>query len=343
MKTAELAKLLSVPDLPAYISRVDDLLCSLIVADSPSIRDPALRILRNGGKRLRPILVIAAASSRSKKIDDNVIASCAAIELAHIGTIVHDDIIDKADVRWGEPTINSQEGVDNAIIIGDYLLSIASAQAATVSKEVAHVLASTIATVCDGQSQETSDEFNVNRSIDSYLATIRKKTAVLISAACQIGGLCADLPAAQVDALVRYGEAFGMTFQLIDDVLDFLSTSEIMGKPVGNDMKEGVYTMPLLLALQGPSNAIVAPWLGKTPSTHPVQPEVVDTLLHSGAIKKTLAEVRRYNLDAVNAISEFGDSDLVIGLSKLPDYYLDWALKKCVVVVEPDAKAVMLK
>lgn len=310
---------------------MDGLLHSLVTTDNPNIKVPALRVVRNSGKRLRPIMLIAAAWNKQKQIDETTIASCAALEMAHISTLVHDDIIDNSSKRRGEPTINIQEGVNSAILAGDYLLAVAIAQASTVSKEVAQLLAISIATVCDGQSQEMADNFNLGRSMDNYLETIRKKTAALMSAACQIGGLCAGSSPKEVEALGRFGGAFGMSFQLVDDLLDFLSTAEVLGKPVGNDMKEGVYTMPLIIALKGTNSSEMKTCLGKNPKLS----EVVDILSRSGAIDKTLLEVQNYNADAVRAISDFDKS----GLSKLPDFYLESALKKCVVDPYPKYRA----
>jgi heptaprenyl diphosphate synthase len=328
LKLEELAKLLKIPELPTYIGRAEKAIDNILTVSNSSLHDPSSRLIKGGGKRLRPFFVIAAASIQGGNVGDDVIASCAAIELAHIGTLVHDDIIDDAEVRWGIPTVNAKEGISSAILVGDYLLALASAEAATVSKEVAYIVASTVAEMCDGQSQETNDNYNVERSIKSYLGTIYKKTAVLTSAACRIGAICAGLPDQQVEALTKYGEAFGMAFQITDDLLDFLSTTEAMGKPVGNDIKEGVYTMPLLLALQGEDQGEVRSWLGKNPSSQPKQNKIVETLLQSGAFGATLKEIQKYNNIAAVSVRKLGKNDVVEGLARLPEAYLNWALKK---------------
>jgi geranylgeranyl pyrophosphate synthase len=318
MNTTELAKLLGIPELPAYLKQVEQRLEEIVASsDNPDIREPALRVVRTGGKRLRPVLCLAAALSRGGKINDSVISAASAIELAHIATLIHDDIIDDSDLRRGIPTINSREGVDNAIIIGDYLLSLALVQAATASKEAA----------CEGQMQEKNDEYNVNRSISSYLTTINKKTAALTAAACRIGGLCGNLADEDIYMLAQYGEAFGMAFQITDDVLDFLSTTKLMGKPVGNDVKEGVYTMPLLLAIQGSSGELVKSWLGRKPSSHASRELIVTTLSQDGAFDESQAEINKYNNIAASSIKADG-STVLIGLSELPHVYEQLALKK---------------
>lgn len=328
MKLEELAKLLSIPELPNYIDRTEKAIYDILTVNNSNLHDPSLRLIQGGGKRLRPFFVIAAASSSGGGIDDDVIACCAAIELVHIGTLVHDDIIDDAEMRWGTPTVNAKEGINNAILVGDYLLALASAEAATVSKEVAYIIAATIAEMCDGQSQETSDNYNVDRSIESYRKTIYKKTAALTSAACRIGAICAGLPDKQIEALAKYGEAFGMAFQITDDLLDILSTPEAMGKPVGNDIKEGVYTLPILLALQGEQRDEVSSWLGEIPRSRPSQKKMVETLRNSGVIDETLKEIQKYNDLAETSLLDLKENGVVKGLGRLPDAYLGWALKK---------------
>jgi geranylgeranyl pyrophosphate synthase len=328
LKLEELATLLNIPELPAYITKTEQLIKDILTVSDSTLHGASLRLVEAGGKRLRPFFVIAAASSQGGYIDDNVIACCAAIELAHIGTLVHDDIIDDAEVRWGISTVNAKEGVSSAILVGDYLLALAAAEAATVSKEVAYLIAATIAEMCDGQSQETSDNYNVDRSIESYRKTIYKKTAALTSAACRLGAICAGLSDKQVMALSKYGEAFGMAFQITDDLLDILSTPEAMGKPVGNDIKEGVYTLPLLLALQGEHRDEVSSWLGEVPRSQPSQKKIVETLRSSGVIDETLKEIRKYNDLAVTSLLDLKENGVVKGLGRLPDAYLGWALKK---------------
>lgn len=328
MKIDDLAKLLGIPELPANIQQVDTALQSLVTTDNSSLREPSLRLVRSEGKRLRPCFVIAAALAQGSKVGNDVITCATAIELVHIGTLVHDDIIDDAELRWGVRTTNAQEGVNHAILVGDYLLALASAQAASVSKEVAYIVATTIAELCDGQSQETADNYNVERSMEAYLETIRNKTAALTSAACRVGAVCANLPHEQVEALAKYGEAFGMAFQITDDLLDFLSTSEAMGKPVGNDIKEGVYTLPVLLALQTEYRDDLRKWLGKNPDSKAQQEGIIETLRRSGVFVATLEEIQKYNEIAAASLSGLEKSKVVVGLASLPDVYLSWALKK---------------
>lgn len=325
MNAADLARLLNIPELPSCLNQVDKYLIESVGKANPHIKDPAVRLIKSGGKRLRPFLVIAAAKSQGGKIDDAVIRTCAAIELVHIGTIIHDDIIDKSDMRWGVPSINSHEGASHALVIGDYFLSLSAHVANSVSREVADVIAVAAMEICDGQSLETAEEYNLKRSIDSYMSAINKKTASLTSAACKVGGICAELNSSQIGALAKYGEFFGVSFQLIDDLLDFISTSEILGKPVGNDVKEGVYTLPLLLAFQKSAGKDLRKQLENGEIDHK---SVVQTLSSLDVFEETIQEIVRNGAVASRTIKELGSNEVIEGLAKLPSAYLDWALQK---------------
>ncbi len=317
-----------IPELAEYTQRVDRALEAALITDNSSLKQPALRVIQGGGKRLRPCLVIAWATSSGKAVDDTVIQAAVAIELLHIASLVHDDIIDQAATRRGVQTVNVKEGVASAILVGDYLLALALSQAAAVSLETAGIIANTFADMCEGQSQELADTYNPNRTIEAYLITIRNKTAALLAAACQIGGLCAGLTANEVVALRSYGEAFGMAFQLADDLLDFVSTPEMLGKPIGTDIRQGVYTLPILLSLQGPTRRLVHSWLGKKPQSRVSQAAVLKTLLDNNSIQQTHSRAQAYNKLAAKALGILNQNDGVIALANFPIFYLKKALQK---------------
>jgi len=166
------------------------------------------------------------------------------------GSLYHDDVMDEADTRRGVDTVNAKWGNLQAILAGDFLLSRASEIAASLGTEVAGLLARTIGRLCEGQIEELRHTYNAARPEASYLSSISGKTASLFATAARIGGLVADLDRPLIDALTEYGEAFGMVFQIADDLLDISATDEQLGKPAGHDMVEGVYTLPVLRTLQ---------------------------------------------------------------------------------------------
>jgi heptaprenyl diphosphate synthase len=327
MQSFDLAAVLRIPELPTYIKRVERAMADVLQTDNQYLHVPISRLLQVRGKRLRPSLVIAAALSQGAKITDDIIAGCVAVELIHISSLVHDDIIDAAVTRWNIPTISSKEGTSAAILVGDYLQAKACAHAATVNAGVAKVAAETIAALCAGQALELTDQNNIYRTEASYLTAIKGKTAALLEASCRIGALCAVLSKPQEQALAQYGHEFGLAFQLIDDVLDFLSTPELSGKPIGNDIREGTYTLPLILSL-GISGAKVKNHLQHPTNT--TTSTLMDILKKDTSFTKTIALARKYNASAVTSLRHMEHQDNVVGMRQLPTRYLDWALTNLV-------------
>jgi heptaprenyl diphosphate synthase len=327
MKPFDITELLNVPDLADYIKRVEKELDSTLLTDIDIIRQPVLRLIKARSKRLRPSLLVAIVVNQGVEIDESVIASCVSLELVHLASLVHDDIIDDADTRWGVPTISAKEGPRHAIIIGDYLFAKANQQAATVSAEVASIIAKTVAELCEGEISEMKDEYNLSRSIGNLLRAIEGKTGSLMSATCQIGGVCAGLNDYEVSLLDRYGKFFGVSFQFVDDILDFLSSDSLLGKPVGNDLVAGVYTMPLLITLNGSDGAVVKKLLGqKTRDDN----RITDLMLTNGSIKKSILLAHEYNQLAVKELDNFQDGQVKNSLLKLPDTYFKWALNNLI-------------
>ncbi len=330
MRTQDLAALLGLPDLADHLVEVERGLGQALRSDNTYLFEPGLRVVEAGGKRLRPVLAIAAAAAVAGEASWSppVRSGAVSVELVHVGSLVHDDIIDDADERRGVPTVNCIEGSSHAILVGDYLLARAGVEAARVSKEVAEVLAETIADLCDGQSRETVDLFNVDRQVDSVLKSVKGKTAALMRASCRIGALCTGCTGEQVEALSRFGEAFGMAFQIVDDVLDIVSTTRVMGKPVGNDLKEGVYTLPVLYALQDDHDDLLRSRLGQLINDPASVSELLELVKANGAVEQALDVARRFNRTATEALATLDGGRVVAGLAKLPDAYLEWALSE---------------
>jgi len=331
MTPADLAVLLGLPDLGAGLAAVEEALDRAIIVERAEIETPARRVVLGGGKRLRPALAIACAAAATGGgdelgLDPKVIAGAAAVELVQAGSLVHDDIMDGAGERRGVPTINAVEGPNQALLVGDFLLARAGQLAAGVSQQAAAFLAAAIADLCVGQSAEASTIYDPDRTIRAYEASIEGKTAALFRSACQIGAASAGAPDHAVAAVGEYGTAFGMAFQVIDDVLDIVSTAEALGKPVGNDIREGVYSLPVLLALDGPDGQALRSRLGSAPTEEDVAHAL--TLVRSSAgIAAALDAARDHNDRAVAALAALPEGPVVTGLARLPDAYLDWVLE----------------
>lgn len=331
MTPADLAVLLGLPDLAAGLAAVEEALDRAIVVDRDEIHGPARRVVLGGGKRLRPALSLACAAAATGQgdevvVDPRVIAGATAVELVQAGSLVHDDIMDEAGERRGVPTINAVEGPNQALLVGDFLLARAGLLAAGVSQDVATFLSIAIVDLCVGQSAEVATVYDPDRSIGAYEASIAGKTAALFRSACEIGASSAGASDEAVKALGEYGTAFGMAFQVIDDVLDVVSTAEALGKPVGNDIREGVYSLPVLLALDGPDGQALRARLGAAPSEDDVAHAL--TLVRSSAgVAAALDAARDFNDRAVAALAALPPGPVLDGLAQLPTAYLDWVLE----------------
>jgi heptaprenyl diphosphate synthase len=180
---------------------------------------------------------------------DAAITGAVAVELVHLGSLYHDDVIDEAETRRGVPSVNARWSNIVAILAGDYLLARASELAASLGAPVAALLAETIGELCRGQVLELQHLFDVDRSEEIYFSAIGGKTAALFATACRIGGMVAEVEGPTLDSLTEFGHHLGVCFQIVDDVLDVTGSDASLGKPAGNDLMEGVYTLPVILAL----------------------------------------------------------------------------------------------
>ncbi|HEY4460154.1 MAG TPA: polyprenyl synthetase family protein [Pseudonocardiaceae bacterium] len=212
--------------------------------------DGGLRpLLARPGKRLRPALVFAVAACGPETDKVAAINCAASLELMHLSSLIHDDLMDEADTRGGLPTLHKSIGPGGAIVGGDYLLAVGGGLAAEVSAQAAVVWQRTYADLCLGQASETANRYRTDTTTADYLAVVRGKTAALMSAACRLGALCGGMAPAHVEACAEFGEAFGVVFQLVDDLMDVFSTDELWAKPVAQDVPNGVYTACVLAAL----------------------------------------------------------------------------------------------
>jgi heptaprenyl diphosphate synthase len=242
--------LLELSQMDADRDRVEAAMLHAVRTRDAYLTQIASHLIVAGGKRLRPVMTIAAAKvGSSEPVSDNVILGGISCELVHLGSLYHDDVMDEGVTRRGVETVNAKWGNLQAILAGDFLLARASEIAAGLGNDIAGLLARTIGQLCEGQIEELRFTYNVSRAIPSYLLSIEGKTASLYSTAARIGGLVAGHDAGVVDALTNYGTSFGMLFQIIDDILDLTATDEELGKPSGHDMEEGVYTLPVMLHL----------------------------------------------------------------------------------------------
>lgn len=297
-------ELLRLPGLDSTLARVESELMQAVASPYPLLSHVASHLVGAGGKRLRPALLVLAAAATGAPADSNVVKGAVSVELVHMGSLYHDDVIDEAGSRRGVPSANARWGNLVAILTGDFLLARASEIAAGLGTEVVRVLASTIGQLCEGEVSQLHDAFSTKRTEAAYFESISSKTASLLSASTRIGGIVAGAGDSDVDCLARYGHALGIAFQIWDDLRDLVCTEAELGKPAGNDILEGTYTLPVIRALADPEAgpelaALLRPGLGP-----PDLDKARDIVIASGAVASSVAEGRRWADAAAKALSQ---------------------------------------
>jgi heptaprenyl diphosphate synthase len=293
---------LALPSLAGDLARVEDSLHAAVTTQDRFLAEVASHLIGAGGKRIRPTLTLCAAYAATDgdgPAAADAVTGAVAIELVHQGSLYHDDVIDEAETRRGVPSVNARWSNIVAILAGDFLLARASALAARLGGDVAEILASTIAELCRGQVLELQHLFDVDRSEEGYCSAIEGKTASLFGTSCRVGGMVSGVGGPTLDALTRYGFHLGMCFQIVDDVLDITATDAALGKPAGQDLVEGVYTLPVIHALA--STPALRERLG-----HPLDAEQLAEVRRlagsDGAIDTALGKARDHAVRAGDAL-----------------------------------------
>src|ERR687890_797986 len=288
------------------VARVEDLLVEVAGRAPEGLVEPALEALTAGGKRLRPILLVLSAGMGEPE-RSGLLTAATAVEILHTATLIHDDVVDKAESRRGKPTTVAGYGREAAVATGDYLFAETFYGLAQVGDPR---LVRAFAEAAMGLAAGELEQFRSSRGpveVEAYLEHIRMKTAGLFRAACVAGGTLGGLSIKQVDALATYGQALGLAFQMSDDVMDLVGKPGLMGKGVGADLAEGTVTLPVIFALKEGDAAVIRRVL-QTPRPSPEILEAgIEAVLATDAIRKT----ETWALGEVEAA--------IAGLELLPD------------------------
>ena len=240
------------PELAAAVqddlARVEARLRDVVRSAHPMLDAASGHLAEAGGKRVRPLLALLAARLGDPTAP-GVVDAAVVVELTHLATLYHDDVMDEAAVRRGAPSANARWTNTVAILTGDFLFARASDLTAGLGTEATRIQSRTFARLVEGQIAETAGPADGQDPVEHHLQVIADKTASLLSTSARLGALMAGAPAADVDTVARFGEVFGAAFQLSDDLIDVLSESGQSGKTPGTDLREGVRTLPVLLVL----------------------------------------------------------------------------------------------
>src|SRR6056300_1256502 len=245
-------------------------------------------IIGAGGKRLRPLLTLSAASLSGYGGSDHVTLA-AAVEYMHTATLLHDDVVDDSDMRRGQPTARKIWGNQASVLVGDFLLGQAfRMMVAARSLEALDILSGAAAIIAEGEVMQLAALQSTHMSEDHYLRIIDAKTAALFSAAAEVGGVIAEAPEREIEALKSYGRNLGIAFQLIDDALDYGGVGQVLGKNTGEDFREGKLTLPVILAFHRSDEADLQFW---QQALHAAQSGAADEALHDANFTQALSHM----------------------------------------------------
>ncbi|QLK86137.1 polyprenyl synthetase family protein [Staphylococcus sp. 17KM0847] len=233
------------------IKTIEKRLQTLIQSQDSTLESAARHLLSSGGKRVRPLFVILSSHVGPDKANESAYRVATALELIHMATLVHDDVIDYSDKRRGSWTIEKKWDKPTAILTGNFLLARALEHLSFIEDARIHeTLSYAITEVCRGELFQFQDQFRSNQSLTNYLRRINRKTALLIQLSTEVGAMTSGADDKTVRMMKQIGHYIGMSFQIIDDILDFTSSEEKLGKPVGSDLRNGHMTLPVLLEMR---------------------------------------------------------------------------------------------
>jgi geranylgeranyl pyrophosphate synthase len=311
------------------LDRVNARVAQVAQVDYPAASALVSDIVQAGGKRLRPLVLLLSGRAFDYKHGfDRLVTAAAGVELLHTASLIHDDTVDRSALRRGKPTLNSVLSAGATILIGDYLFAqSAMLAAATNSVRVVAVFASTLGDICDGQLREMFHAHRLDQSREEYEARIYGKTASLFAGAAEMGAVLGNAPEEQIQALRQYGSDIGMAFQVVDDLLDVTGGTADLGKPAGNDLRQGTVTLPTLQYASGLAESS-SEWrsLKRVASGEAEDAaefdDVVSAIRASGAIEQTYEVAESFVERAKQRIEDLPDEDTRELLAQVADFAL---------------------
>jgi heptaprenyl diphosphate synthase len=304
------------------ISIIEKELEASVQSNNDILQEASMQLLKAGGKRIRPVFVLLAA--KFGHYDISALKNIAVpLELIHMGSLVHDDVIDDAELRRGKKTIKSQWNNRIAMYTGDFIFGKAIETTTFFENPQIHqILSNAMLEMCLGEIEQIRDQYNWGQSFRVYLRRIKRKTALLIAVSCELGALAAKADYKTQRNLYRFGYNVGMSFQITDDVLDFVGTEEQLGKPAGGDLRQGNVTLPALYAMHHDSvmkKQIVDLLATKFPENVDLT-DIITAIKQSGGVEYSLAVSDQYLQKAYVALEELPDIEEKTYLREIAAY-----------------------
>ncbi|KAB2974182.1 polyprenyl synthetase family protein [Streptomyces sp. SS1-1] len=311
-------------DVQAGLAAVEEGLLEATKSEVPFITGAAQHLVRAGGKRFRPLLVMLAARF-GDPYAPGIVPSAVVVELTHLATLYHDDVMDEAEVRRGVDSANTRWGNSVAVLTGDFLFARASHILADLGPEAVRVQAEAFERLVTGQILETAGPQDGRDPVEHYLDVLSGKTGSLVAVSCRFGAMMSGADETVVDVLTQYGERLGVAFQLADDVLDIASDSHESGKTPGTDLREGIPTLPVLRLRERaerlglPEDIALCELLASDLSDDARLAEALTALREHPALEQARRDTVRYAEDARAALAPLPENDAKAALMELCD------------------------
>jgi len=311
----------SVPRTDASLyTLVEDFFRNSFTTDNPLITEAIKRMLQAGGKRLRPRITLLAAEASGGRAEKHLHLA-AYMELIHVATLIHDDVVDNAQTRRGVNATAVDYGNRISVLAGDYLFAwIFKNVTAQYPNPIPNILSATLADICDGEVMQLQALGNLDLSLDAYVETVMKKTASLFAASAECGAIMGGASPAEVQALRNFGLYYGIAFQMLDDLLDMTADAQALGKPVGNDLAERKITIPLILALDAADSGtrtLVERFYGGENGVSTAA--VIAAVERSGGLRGTKRRIAHYGHRAKASLAPLKHSVAKVELQRLAD------------------------
>jgi len=332
LKTYSTGEINNLPDLLALSLLKDDLkqvenkMRSQVLQDYPDLAAALDILLSTGGKRIRPTLTLLVGKILNGE-KEKVITLAAAIEMLHTATLVHDDLIDGALLRRGVPTLNSRWSPSATVLTGDYLFARAAGLAAQAdSLPAMRLFADTLALIVNGEIAQLFNRFSADHmpELSDYYQRIEAKTAALFRTACLLAAYVSPADQGQLEAVSTFGLQIGLAFQIIDDILDFIGSSDVVGKPVGSDLQQGIITLPVIFYIEEepPQKELLAQVLQYNRDPSLLQ-HFIEQVNNSSAIIKSFDKARYAVQEAIKALSSLPNNQARQALEQLAAYIIE--------------------
>jgi heptaprenyl diphosphate synthase len=309
-------------DIATELQMVEKELSVVVKTPNSLLTETSTHLLNAGGKRLRPALCLFGAKFYNYDLQ-RVLPLATALELIHMATLVHDDVVDASLTRRGKPTVKAMWGNSISTHIGSYLFAKSLILLARYEHIplISIVLASTSVNMCEGEIKQIAASFDVKQNLKDYLYRINRKTAMLIAASAQLGAVACGAPKSIYYPLYRYGHCVGMAFQITDDILDMVADQQEFGKPIGSDLRQGIITLPVIYALASAREKDRLKELVLKPEKNEDEVrEAISIITSSGSIERCLELVGKYINRAKQALKELPDIPARLTLSRAADF-----------------------